>query len=256
MSVYAISDLHGRYDLFEMIKNHIKPEDKVYVLGDCGDRGPDGWKIIKEVYENPQFIYIKGNHEDMLVKAMKSFIKCSEDERETFLAYNWDYILCRQNGGEKTFKNWQHEKWNRNSWIKKLDDLPLEEIYVNKKGQRIVMCHAGYTPHLGEMLWDEDYLWNREHFSSMWDMDFVDTFIIHGHTPIPYMDEYIWKMHCDVDLDGSVGPGVYWYSMDDKGINHKCNIDCGAFFTGHTALLNLDTFEQHVFMAEDCVYED
>ena len=114
------------------------------------------------------------------------------------------------------------------------------------------MCHAGYTPHIESYVSDEDRLWDRTHFNAMWDMDYVDTFIVHGHTPIPYMDDYLYRVGCD----SLVSPGVFWYCEDDRGLNHKCNIDCGAFFTGHTALLNLDTFEQHLFMAEDCVYED
>ena len=86
----------------------------------------------------------------------------------------------------------------------------------------------------------------------MCDIDYIDTFMIHGHTPIPYMDDYLYRVGCD----SLVSPGVFWYCEDNHGINHKCNMDFGAFFTGHTALLNLDTFEQHLFMAEDCVYED
>ena len=70
MATYAISDLHGRMDLFRQVKEFLQPEDVVYVLGDCGDRGPAGWELIKTVYEDPQFIYLMGNHEDMLVNAM------------------------------------------------------------------------------------------------------------------------------------------------------------------------------------------
>ena len=40
MATYAISDLHGRMDLFRQVKEFLQPEDVVYVLGDCGDRGP------------------------------------------------------------------------------------------------------------------------------------------------------------------------------------------------------------------------
>jgi hypothetical protein len=40
MSVYAVSDLHGMYELYQKISDFLKPEDKVYCLGDCGDRGP------------------------------------------------------------------------------------------------------------------------------------------------------------------------------------------------------------------------
>lgn len=242
MAVYAVADLHGRYDLFQMIKDFIQPEDTVYVLGDCGDRGKDGWEIIKEVYENPQFIYLKGNHEDMLVEAMAT----------------GDKSLCYYNGGRSTYEAWRYKDGRDVSWIKKLRELPAEATYVNTQGKTIIMCHAGYTPHKDDEDYrdEQDLLWDRYHFNAMWDMDYEDSFMVHGHTPIPYMDEYLYDMHCDVKLDGEVSPGVMWYSPDDKGVNHKCNIDCGAFFTGHTALLNLDTFEQHVFMAEDCVYED
>ena len=60
MNVYACSDLHGMYDLYQQIKDFIKPEDIVYCLGDCGDRGPDGWQIITEIINNPQWIYLYG----------------------------------------------------------------------------------------------------------------------------------------------------------------------------------------------------
>lgn len=36
MSVYAISDLHGMLYLYQEVKKFLKPEDKVYCLGDCG----------------------------------------------------------------------------------------------------------------------------------------------------------------------------------------------------------------------------
>ena len=75
MSIYCCSDLHGRYDIWRQIKSFLKPEDKLYYLGDAADRGPNGWKIIKELISDNRIIYIKGNHEDMLVKAMKEYIK-------------------------------------------------------------------------------------------------------------------------------------------------------------------------------------
>ena len=64
MSNYVVTDLHGRYDLWEKIINKLQPEDTLYCLGDCADRGPDGWKIIAEAFANPQVVYLKGNHED------------------------------------------------------------------------------------------------------------------------------------------------------------------------------------------------
>ena len=236
MAKYAVSDLHGRYDLFQQIKDFIQPEDTVYVLGDCGDRGKDGWQIIKEVYENPQFIYLKGNHEDMLVEAMRGH----------------DRSLCFYNGGKSTYEAWKYKDGGSMAWAKRLADLPLEATYINQNGERVVMCHAGYTPHCGQFNWGEDLLWSRDHFNAMWDMDFVDTIIVHGHTPIPYLDEYLYQAPSEKEVE----PGAFWYCPDDKGRPHKVDIDCGAVFTGHTVLLNLDTWDEEIFMAEDCVYAD
>lgn len=235
MSVYAVADLHGRYDLFQAIKNFITPEDRVYVLGDCGDRGKDGWQIIKEVYENPQFIYIKGNHEAMLVDAMRG-----------------DRELSFYNGGKPTYEAWKYKDGGNRSWATKLKNLPVEQIYVNTSGERVVLCHAGYTPHCVQQINEDDYIWNREHFNAMWDVDFANTIMVHGHTPIPYMDEYLYNSPTFTE----VKPGAFWYSPDDEGNPHKVNIDCGAVFTGCTVLLNLDTWDEQIFMADDCVYAE
>ena len=92
MSVYALGDLHGHYEIYEKVKAMLKPEDTVYFLGDAGDRGPESWKCIKAIYNDPQFIYIKGNHEDMLLKSYRG-----NDKRENFAC--WLY-----NGGINTLR--------------------------------------------------------------------------------------------------------------------------------------------------------
>lgn len=91
MSTYAISDLHGRYDLFEKMKNLLGPNDTIYCLGDCADRGDDGLKIIQEILADSRFHYLKGNHEDLLVKGL------SEVVLEKYRGENYD--LWMFNGG-------------------------------------------------------------------------------------------------------------------------------------------------------------
>ena len=97
MSVYALGDLHGHYEIYEKVKAMLKPEDTVYFLGDAGDRGPDSWKCIKAIYDDPQFIYIYGNHEDMLVQALCNYIHdgCPD---------YYSLQLLGMNGGNQTFE--------------------------------------------------------------------------------------------------------------------------------------------------------
>ena len=70
MATYTSSDWHGCYWVWKQIKNILQPDDKLYFLGDACDRSDDGWQIIKELLNDPRIIYLKGNHEDLLVKAI------------------------------------------------------------------------------------------------------------------------------------------------------------------------------------------
>ena len=65
MTTWAIADLHGHLEIWKKVKEIISPDDIVYVLGDCVDRGPQSWETLKTVYNDPQARLLKGNHEDM-----------------------------------------------------------------------------------------------------------------------------------------------------------------------------------------------
>lgn len=232
MNVYACSDLHGMYDLYQQIKDFIKPEDIIYCLGDCGDRGPDGWKIITEIINNPQWIYLKGNHEDMLAKAIKSNHKdfCFSEEQE----------LLYYNGGRKTYENWEiNTNWDT-SWGNKLSNLPYKTNYVNTFGNTILLSHSGYNPKPEEErskpYTEHDFLWNRNHMkTSVW-CGKENEYIVHGHTPTPFAQK------------GRNRPDLLRIENYCEG--HKINLDLASWYTGVACLFNLDTFEEHYFYTE------
>lgn len=233
MAVYACSDLHGMLGFYKAIKEVLKPEDKVYFLGDAGDRGPQPWECIKTIMDDPQFVYIKGNHEDMLVQAMGK-------------GYGHDYNLLRRNGGEMTFKQAMNEP-NWATWRIRMKNLSTKEVYVNAQGETVYLSHAGFTPWMDEdklgFIYDEELIWNRDHFLDKWPEDemFKNAVVVHGHTPVPYLLEDIDPCHTITEFE----PGALWYAG-----GKKCCIDCGAVFTGYCVLLNLDTWDEEVFCAE------
>jgi len=213
MSVFAVSDLHGQYDLYKQICEFAAPGDVFFCLGDCGDRGPQSWKTITEIYNNPQFIYLKGNHEDMLVRAMKGYrVKSLID-----------------NGGLDTYNsviNLSEEE--QQEWLKRLDRLPLQATYTRKDGRVAHLSHAGYNPEEEECF--RDYLWDREHFLYSWKGK-KNEFVIHGHTPIPHM---LFAMDAVTKYSpNDVYMKAFWYAN-----GHKCCIDSGAFATGQILLKN------------------
>ena len=226
MNTYAVSDLHGMYDLYKQIKDFLQPEDIVYCLGDCGDRGPDGWRIIKEVYEDPQWIYLKGNHEDMLVKAIKSYY--GND-------YSDDYSLLCCNGGSKTYSDWEKETQWDCSWADKLAKLPSLVTYQSKSGLNILLSHAGFNPH-NEQPTERQLLWDRNHLhTTVWTGD-NNQIIVHGHTPVTYARKarsYPQLLEIDRNCGG-----------------RKINIDCASWYTGVSCLLNLDALDAQYFYTQ------
>lgn len=234
MAVYACSDLHGMLHFYKAIKDMLQPEDVVYFLGDAGDRGPHPWECIKTVLDDPQFIYLKGNHEDMLVRAMGH-------------GYGSAFALLRSNGGKKTYEEAMAES-NWQEWKSRLINLPDKAVYINTQGETVYLSHAGFTPqtdHQGQLrwMWAEDLIWDRDHFLDKWPEDeiFEKAIVVHGHTPIPYLLEEI-DPACRM---GDIEAGALWYAN-----GKKCCIDCGAVFTGYCVLLNLDTWDEEVFCSD------
>ena len=74
MSIYAMSDIHGRYEKFNKMleKIHFSDNDTLYILGDIIDRGEDGIKILADVMEKENVILLMGNHEYMMLNTFYS----------------------------------------------------------------------------------------------------------------------------------------------------------------------------------------
>ena len=232
MSSFAVSDLHGCYKQWKQIQAFCSPNDRIFVLGDCIDRGADGFKVLKSVLNDSRTTLLCGNHEDMMAEALL-------EEVDYGFADYWSWRWF-SNGGQVTYDGWQEDGRNFD-WISVLRNLPLWAKYTNKDGFEIIMTHSGVTPKTGydistcprkALLWDRDHLsatrWHRP----------KNEIHIHGHTPQPLMPQFEGR---EVELE----PGALWYCE-----GHKCNIDNGSIWTGNVCLLDLDTFDEHIFMGE------
>lgn len=227
MSIYALSDLHGYYDLYKQIKKFLKPEDKVIFLGDACDRGPQSWKLLKAVLKDEQFICIRGNHEDLLSWAMLEFA----GEPLDMCPYEAPLIDSVKNGGDVTLGSWYKDGQDV-TWSKLLRKLPDELVYENTAGKTCICSHAGYTPTKDPDA--IDILWNREHIADPWPQGYDNTVMVFGHTPCCLIEPG-WKTH----------EGAVWL----RG-RHKVCIDMATYATGCALLFDLDTFEEHFFYTE------
>ena len=226
MSTYAISDLHGCLKAWKIVKEKIlKPEDKIFVLGDCTDRGPQPWETFKQVVSDPRALVLKGNHEDMLVKAAKEIIDDEWGSR--------NQRLLVSNGGGKTLDQLIVDDMPE-EWVKYLQSFPTYTQYTNVNGQQIFLCHAGCTDPYGCGLpSDEDLMWDREHYFDH--PKFCgDAIVVHGHTWVNYIKE-------DLNIKNTENEILFYAN------NKKICIDLGTYHTGKVGILNLDTFETVYF---------
>ena len=248
----AISDIHGNMNLWNQVKNSFDhKEDYLVCLGDCADRGDDGWAIIKEVLqgvEDGYITYIRGNHEWMLIDALYDYI--NNDDMNGYNLY-----LLAQNGGDTTFTDAVNDPKLRD-WFEKLKAYTCPyATYTNSNKENIFISHAGIS--WKQIHWFEndgfvnvdeeikralykDLMWNRQSFNDLYQPNEF-TYQVFGHTPIPYL----------IGIgDFMKDPKPLWTSPDDKGNNHKVNIDCSTYSTYTTMLFDLDDFSYKIFKEE------
>ena len=212
MSTYVLSDLHGQYDKFmDMLKlTKFNDNDKMYILGDIFDRGPDPLKILDYIICKKNIDFIPGNHEYMFLEFYNTY----------------DARLWSCNGGRTTMTQLMKRG---EDYLKALYDyltkLPLVKIH-----DKFILTHAGlYLPKnqnqytLQEILSlqnAEFNLWSRSNINN--ERQYKDYTVICGHTPTLYVD-----------------PDQYQMSIvRRKGAIY---IDCGATFSdGRLACLRLE----------------
>lgn len=235
MSVFACSDLHGRYDLFKMIQDFLKEDDKLFIIGDVFDRGPDGWRIYTAIKEDPRIVLLAGNHEILAADGLKEWY-------ENGIGYTDWLLWVNGNGGQVTFDNIvcsvKHSEIP--ALITELNNLPFMHKYMNKDGIEITLVHSGAISSR-----KEDCIWDRRNLHRIHWSGADNELIVHGHTPIPLMLED-WKENniCWEEIGEYDGGALWWCE------NHKVCLDVGAVWTNMIVVLDLDTFDEHIFSIE------
>ncbi len=175
-NIYAIGDIHGCFDqllsLMDMIDIDFYNETLVF-LGDYVDRGVDSYKTIEYLIRlkeyNENIIFLKGNHEQMLLEFFKS-------ERKRMV-----YLL---NGGQQTVDSYLREQKSSGDDLfpkKHLEFISSLKMYYTTPDY--IFVHAGLRE--GIKLCEQtsmDLLWIRDEFIRS-DYDFGKQ-VVFGHTPL------------------------------------------------------------------------
>ena len=198
-------------------------------MGDACDRGPDGIKIMQEMFEDNRVIYILGNHEEM-------FLSYIEDGIKESLIMSGELIT--HNGSFKTLSDYQKlNPLEQNFLVKNLKEKTKNYyIYINKEKKNFFLSHAGIDIDTINNLDDKKLLWDREHIKSnkIWDNKYKYWYVVHGHTPVQLIQP------------DKIIPEVYRYYN-----NHKIDIDMGTPSSNKIAVLDLDTLQVKYFKEEN-----
>ena len=156
MTRYAIGDIHGGLQTFLALIRKINPkhDDRVYLLGDYIDRGPDSKGVLDAIIAMQEagcdIRPLRGNHEDMLIRNLTN----DHDLYSCHWMAGW---------GAKTLFNFG---------IKQPEDLPLRYRkflaglpYFYEDGD-FILVHGGIDLGLDDpldtsaeqMLWESSYI--------------------------------------------------------------------------------------------------
>lgn len=196
--IFLTSDIHGHYSMFEELLDKIKltKKDLLIILGDSCDRGPKTYELYKKYYdlekEGYNIKHLRGNHEDMLIKAMES----------------GDNDHWYRNGGEKTQKSFYNnseskdtltfEEWLEREGIKSVKWFVdwLDRIPIMISGKKNLFVHAAFDTTKSED--EQEYrflIWDRNDF---WTNNKTGKAIYFGHTPSKdgKIKHYVNDVHC------------------------------------------------------------
>jgi len=171
---YVIPDLHGRFDLlhdaFAEIAVHAASNlGTIVALGDYVNKGPDSKQVAERlrlgVSEGWRFFPLKGNHDAMMVEALRDPLKM-----KGWIERGGDATL-RSYGGDPAAIPEAHIVW--------LDGLPLLHTDTHR-----IYVHAGVDPDLPlDRQSEEVLLWKR--YPKGYSGGFGNFHVVHGHDNFP-----------------------------------------------------------------------
>ena len=222
--IFAVSDLHGHYDLLHEALKEVafdSTKDLIFVGGDWTDRGPDSKHVLDYVNE-PWIHSIQGNHERMYMDGFESHWHPNNRSVLTLKAHGGDWIW--NSGLTDLDKILIHEAFSAMP-------LSIELLLPNNNKVGIIHAEVPYNDWnkwlnitKAELEWDGEATaqwartWYRKRYQG--EVNGVDCVIV-GHTP-----------------------------TDSNGVEQYGNmvfIDGGSFFSGKINLVEInDEFMRRV----------
>lgn len=228
--VYAVGDVHGRRDLFEVLVEAIDADDAasgpadttVVLLGDLVDRGADSAGVIalaRAWQARRRVRILGGNHEEMFLRSFdelemfRHFLR--HGGRDTALSYGIDraaFVAADLEEAQRLMRD--HVPAEDIAFLEAFEDMITIGDYL--------FVHAGIDPRVPlDAQRRQDLRWIREPFLSH--PDSHGPVVVHGHT----------------------------ISDEPEDCGNRIGIDTGAFMSGRLTAIVLEGTRRRYIEAVD-----
>ena len=192
--VYAIGDIHGRYDLLKDLLKQIQddvsvfPEEVSRLLlfsGDYIDRGPSSAEVLETLVwlkraSDMPVCFLKGNHEAVLLNCIKQ-----EQVMASWLEFGGKATLASY--GVFVPEDPEDVISLKLAMAHLLDKMPashmamLGQLEISRIVGDYIFVHAGLRPHVPlHQQSEDDMLWIRDEFVE--EQGPFEKLVVHGHT--------------------------------------------------------------------------
>lgn len=220
---YLISDIHGCYEEYRKLLDQIRfsDKDRLYVLGDAMDRGPQPIKVMQDIMARPNITYIIGNHDyEFFYFAKKLSARSAGKDAMNDMSEEELYALAGwlQDGGSITLRQFSElSVKDGGAILEYLADASAYEV-LEEGGKEYILVHAGIDNFREDRELEEydflDFISSRPDYTRRY-YQREEVFVVTGHTPTPLIRE-------------DELPLVYQK-------NGHIAIDCGCVFGGRLA---------------------
>lgn len=230
---FVIGDIHGELSLMKkMLSFWRRGQEQLVLIGDLADRGHDNkgtFLLAKKLVEEEGAIWVKGNHEDIILKWLSNPAE----------KFDW----YRRNGGVKTI----NQLLDRPSDVEIIDPvadaLEIKEKYpellallvdlpLYYETDKYIFVHAGVDLAIDD--WhntlEKEFYWIRDDFHKA--PNTTGKVIVFGHTPTPYLlgfphTKEVWYEDGKVGLDGGAvyGGVLFGVRFTDEGLTEVVTLE-------------------------------
>ena len=224
---YIVGDIHGSNTAFDSVLKTLGDEDRLFLVGDLTDRGPDSIAIIDMIIAKnegkvPPMIYaVKGNHEEMLLDAINVLLDKDNSNLDKLLTFLY-------NGGEWIFKN-EEDKLKIKSFIEPEFDKSGLKSYV----ESLIAKENSYD--LSVLTRIKEFIEPLPYIIRVGESKQENPFIV-CHADLPFNDNVLDAMiFIGADLDDEQKNYLVWARQNNFG-NYGRNSNSIRTYVGHNIL--------------------